>query len=88
MSKDIELVNGDKPTPQVAGIHIDFDVNTQTVTLTFDQTQFRTWDFVLAVLDMAKRQAEMMRQHALMNAAMQQQAQAQQAGQILRNLRH
>lgn len=87
MSRDIELVNGSTPAPAVAGIHIDFDAQTQTVNLTLNPLEFRTWDFVLGILEMAKLKAQQMRQEALMNQMMQQQAQAQQANHLLRRLR-
>ncbi len=57
-------------------IKVSLDAATQTVALDFDTKQFKTWDYLIAVLDMAKAHAEMNRRMA-QNAAMQQMAQQQ-----------
>lgn len=59
-----------------ACIILEFDPETQSVTTKFDPREFKTWDFVLAVLDMGKRHAEqtaeIVRMQAMQQAAMQQ----------------
>ncbi len=37
---------------------ITWDAQTHTVGVRFDSRHFKTWDFVIAVLDMAKQKAE------------------------------
>ena len=59
-------------------IAIQWDPDTQEVMLDFKPAEFKTWDFVLAVLEMAKTYAEQRRKEAVMvamqKAAMQAQA--------------
>lgn len=73
-------------TREVPAILIGWDQETQQVALKFDSVHFQTWDFVLAVLDMARRQAEDKKKESLFNT-MQNAAQNQALEkQIRRNL--
>lgn len=65
----------DRKIPVIA---VAWDEKKQIVGIQFDKAEFRTWDFVIAVLDMAKAQADQHRRMAQI-AAMQQQAVEQQA---------
>lgn len=70
-------------------ITIKFHPDKQVCVIEFKPTEFKTWDFVLGVLEMAKLAAIQKRDQSMMAAMMQQQAQAQAAqrqAQIIRNL--
>ena len=54
-------------------IKIVFDPETQGVSVQFKPEYFKSWDFVLAVLTMAKEQAELQRNMVRMQAMQQQQ---------------
>ena len=56
-------------------ISVGWNAEEQQVVLHFDPLKFKTWDFVIACLDMAKAQAE---QHRRVQLAQQMQAAAQQ----------
>ena len=60
-----------------------YDPDTQSIGLRFDNAQFRNWEFVIGVLDMAKQKAEHMKRMAEI-AMIQQQAQAQNLANQLR----
>ncbi len=62
--------------PKTPSITIGWDAEAQGVTLHFKSNEFKTWDFVLALLDMAKQKAETLKRVAQMNALQQQAAQA------------
>lgn len=85
---DIEIVNdiakaeaaADK-MPEVDGkpgnvIELAFDPKTQDVSITFDNSVYKTWEFLIAVLDMAKAKAQHMQKMTLA-ANMQRSAMAQ-----------
>jgi hypothetical protein len=63
-------------------LSIAWNAETQMVQLGFDPDHFKTWDFILAVLDMARQNAEQMKELAKL-AAMQQRAKAHQENQVL-----
>lgn len=68
-------------------INIVFDPDKQSVSIKFKTEDFKTWDYILGILEMAKIQAQFQKQQAMMIAAMNQQAQAQHASKIISNLR-
>ena len=72
-----------KPLPT---IEVMFDPDSQAIGLRFDNTQFKTWDFVAAVLEGAKLQAiesgRMARAMAMQQQAMREQAALQQGSQL------
>jgi 2-keto-3-deoxy-L-rhamnonate aldolase RhmA len=74
-------------TKTVPCIAVAWDAESQQVAMKFDPLAFKTWDMVLAVLEMAKRQAE--QSLRVQQAQMMQQAmlESQQAENIRRNLR-
>lgn len=76
-----ELNGGPKTLPS---IKIGFDETHQAVTLEFAPAEFKSWDFVIACLDMAKSQAEHNRNVGRMQA-LQAAAQQAQQEQSLRN---
>ena len=58
-------------------LEITWDNSKQLIGFAFDPQEFKTWDFVIALLDMAKGQAEQRRretQLAVMQQAVQEQA--------------
>ncbi len=59
---------------QLPAIAIGWNAEAQIVEIQFDPAHFKTWDFVIALLDMAKLQAENNRRLAQLRA-MQQQSQ-------------
>ncbi len=70
-------------------IEVRWDAATQNVQLDFDTKQFKSWDFLVAVLDMAKAQAEFNRRMAQQMAAqqaMQQQVMAAQEQEAVKRL--
>ncbi len=73
-----------KPLPTIM---VSWDASNQTAMLNFDQGEFKTWDFVVAVLDMAKSQAEAMKRTAQVHAMQQQAQQAMQDQAIKRTLK-
>ena len=68
---------------EVFTLQVNFDTETQTVGLGFNPQEYKTWEFVLAILEMARHKAEDAKRLAFMSAM---QAQAQEE-QIRRNLR-
>ncbi len=74
-----------KPPPRLV---VEWLAERQVVNLQFAPTDFRTWDFVLAVLGMARQKAEQQQKLALGAALQQQMEQAaadqRMASQILR----
>lgn len=67
-------------------IAVGFDPARQIVGLQFSTDDFKTWDYVLAILRMAVDQAEQKRKEAQMIAAMQAQQQAAQDAVIRQRL--
>jgi hypothetical protein len=67
-------------------IAVSFDPATQHIGLVFDVTQFKTWDFVVAILEGAKQQAiqsgQMARAMAMQHQAMEQAVRAAQGSQL------
>ncbi len=57
---------------------IAWDAESQTIRLSFDPLQFKTWDFVRAALRMAEVQAEQMQKAALLQNMQREQVAAQQ----------
>lgn len=76
---------------KVPEITVGFDFTEHTVRLAFDQAEFKTWDMVVAALDMAKSFAEFQRNVArtrsLQQAAMQQAVTEQQGLQLAAGIR-
>ncbi len=72
-------------TPQVVlpTIHVGWNPETQDVMLKFDPKEFKTFTFMIAVLDMAKAKAEKMQQVAMVNGM----NEAARAEQLRRQLR-
>lgn len=66
----------------MTGIRIGFDPVAQDVSLKFKPEEFKNWDFLLAVLDMAREKAKLMKQQQMM-AQMQE---MQRASQLARQL--
>ena len=60
-------------------ITITWKPEEQTVGLNFDPKEFKTWDFLIAVMDIAKRHCEAQARTAQAHTLMQKQAEAQQA---------
>jgi len=56
----------------VLAIGVVFDPDKQCVGLQFEQKDFRTWEFVIAVLNMAVKKAERLQDEALRMARMKQ----------------
>lgn len=71
---------------QFPTIEVAWNAAEQSVGVRFDSKEFRNWEFVLAVLEMAKQQVEvtMRQQHAVF--MMQAQAQARQEAAIKKQL--
>ncbi len=63
-------------------ITITFDPETQGIGIGFDSKDFKTWDFVVAILGIAKDQAEHNRDVARMQA-MQQKAMAEHQSRVI-----
>lgn len=66
------LINGEGQR-QVPVLGVAWDAETQTVQFVFDNQQFRKWEFVIGLLEMAKKEAE----HRLAMWRLQQMQQAQ-----------
>ena len=62
--------------PELPTLHVVYDPLKQAVGIQFEATDFKTWDFVLAILDMAKMKAQT--QQKMAQVAMLQQAAAMQ----------
>lgn len=73
--------------PEKNTINIVWDPEKQAVGLKFNNTEFKTWTFVSAILQMAIDTANEKKEQANMMAIMNQQAQAQQMGKIIQNIR-
>lgn len=71
---------GKRPT-----LHIAWDEKTQTVALGFNPEEFRSWDFIIALFEMAKAGAQ---QQKAAQVVMQMQAEAQQQAAISKILKH
>lgn len=71
---------------KVPYVVILWNQQTQQVGLQFNSDDFRTWDFLIAVLDMAKRKAEDHRRVQQLQAMQQQQVEAMQIEAVKRNL--
>ena len=71
---------------QLPAITIGWDSYHQLVRVHFDTDQFRTWDFALAVLDMAKKEIERQQKTAMINQMQQQASEAQQAQALAQKL--
>src|SRR5437868_5357614 len=82
----IELVPNGKPEKPklLPGIIIGWDADAQEARVQFDPKDFKTYGFVLAVIDMAKKEVEVMQRNAHI-AAMQQAAMEQARAQALAN---
>lgn len=65
-------------------LKILFDPKSQSVGISFDKDEFKTWDFILGVIEMGKRAAEFQKQQTMMMQAMQQQAAAQHAHRVIK----
>lgn len=68
-------------------IRIVFDPEKQATSIQFKAEEFKTWDFVLAVLGMAKDAAELQRNVLRMNAMQQQAVEQARAQQLAMQLR-
>jgi hypothetical protein len=68
------------------GIQVLWDEKTQNVVLRFDPKQFRSWPFMIAVLEMASKEADKQWRLSQMNALVQQQQEAQQAQAMVQKL--
>jgi hypothetical protein len=77
--------NGEKA--QLPAIAVGWDAEAQGIQLQFDPGQFKTWEFVLAVLEMAVRHAETQHRLGSLQKAQLLQAQALQEEAIRRQLR-
>lgn len=64
----------DNGSGSLPAIDVIWDSDKQTVLLGFDRDQFKTWEFVVAVLDMAKSFAETQRRLATLRSAQEQEA--------------
>jgi hypothetical protein len=86
MSKDVPSYddrNGKRENlppgaPRLPTMTVTFDPETQAVGLKFEPSEFRSWDMVVATLEMAKSFAEFNRNMVRMQAVQQQQMAAQQ----------
>ena len=70
-------MEGNGQDKQLPTLEISWDNSKQLIGFAFDPKEFKTWDFVIALLDMAKGQAEQRRretQMAVMQQAIQDQA--------------
>ncbi len=73
---------------ELPAILVGWDNDSQLVHLKFDTKQFKSWDFVLAVLEMAKSRAQDEKKKAQMEAMRHQVLHAAQAEAIKKSLRH
>lgn len=71
------LLNGE--VKKVPAILIGWDQETQTVGVQFDSQQFKTFDFLIAVLDMAKGWAQDAKRQKIMATMIEQEQRAKQA---------
>lgn len=77
-----EVPNGTAPY----ALTVLYNPDTQSVEVQFEAAQFRTWEFILGVLEMAKLTATAKRQMSQMVAMQQQAAEAQMANAVKRSL--
>lgn len=77
----------DQPPERLPTLAIGWNAELQAVSIKFDPLDFKTWDFVVATLDMAKQWAEHQRDIQRMANLQLAQQQAAQANNIRRNLR-
>lgn len=73
--------------PEKNTINVIWDPEKQAIGLKFNTGDFKTWQFVMAVLQMAIENAKEKSDQAKMIAAVNHQAQAQQMGKIIQNIR-
>lgn len=72
--------------PDSIEIKITYNLDTQGTFVAVDKTKVKTFDFLLAVMDMAKKEVERQEKMAQMQQMMQAQAQAQQEAAISRQI--
>lgn len=84
MNPIIEPNGTPTPPPALPTIEVGWDEKAQDVRVQFDNTEFRSWVFVIATLEMAVAKAEQMKKMAEI-AAMQQQALANAQNQAIAN---
>lgn len=76
-----------EPAPEAKySLVIDWDPAKQDVTLQWDRTQLRTYEFILGLLEMAKRKVEDVRSLQRVRQMQQGMAEAQQMDQIKRQI--
>jgi hypothetical protein len=68
-------------------IMVLFDPETQAVRLKFDNELFKQWNFIISILDMAKREAEGQLRIAQLNAMQRQAVEQMQAQQLAAQLK-
>lgn len=72
--------------PDSIEIKITYNLDTQGTSVTVDKTKVKTFDFLLAIMDMAKKEVERQEKMAQMQQMIQAQAQAQQEAAISRQI--
>lgn len=71
-------MNADQEAPKLPTLTITWDPATQNAMLTFSVDEFKTWDMIMAVLEMVHRQAETSLKHQQAQAMIMAQQQAAQ----------
>ncbi len=77
----------DQNGTELPTITIAWNQEVQAVGLKFDTKEFKTWDFIIAVLDMARQSAEMQKRVGQMQNLQQAGQQVMQAEAIKRSLK-
>lgn len=78
--------NGNPVAKQLPAVAIGWDAENQKIQLQFDNKQFKTWDMLIAVFELAKLEAQSQRQIALMANLQRQQVEAAQAEAVRRQV--
>lgn len=63
-----DLTIDQTPPPEPPTIKVHWHEDQQVVAFTFEAKEFKTWDFVIAVLGMAKAHAEELKRQAIQQA--------------------
>ena len=82
------MENGEGKLKSIPAIAVGWDAENQSVAVRFNNSEFKTWDFLIATLQMAVSWAEQQRRLAQFGAVQQQSAEDQQLKNVLKSLRH
>lgn len=82
------MENTENAVQTLPAIHVSWDALSQSVDVQLNPQEFKTYEFVLALLDMAKERVQSLRKMAQINQMQQQAVQAAQAQQLAHRIKH